>query len=656
MATKPGAVGEIFQTTSDNKGEVALKNAIVVAYFDCALSFKEDVIGWDITNSEGKFEIDYATWKMAGGNIIIRVYDCVRRLLRQKEFPDVQDETLDVGKIIIPYADVHGWKATLGAGVPQMVSQGNFTEILVDDEEAWQRLVQDIKQSENVINFTNLYFDTPRFYPVFESASMNPPEQPKPIYSDRIENLFLRKNRESGVTVRITVNDIDILVKGVDVVGYPFDTAGKVKDVFDEANKINPHTVEVRPFPSDYNQALHSKNVIIDDKLAYILGSPLQNEYYNDCRHPIDDPRRGLLSKRTGNAILVPIHDVSLRIEGPAVEHLDKTFCLFWRHLGGPMPDPLPVPEAANANGSIQIVRTLPAKMFKQSSEDEPIYQQGELGILEAYQRAIRNATDYIYLENQYCTEDLIYQALWLALEAKKNLNVIMVVNNKMDAPGYFALQSKWLRKLLQDFPKQFGAFTLWTHEVLEEKQGIVRNYIHAKVGIVDDKWATVGSANLAGQELNYSQHITGNFVLPHVVPITRSDKIEERAKEVNAVFFNGVDNEPTSYIPGDLRLSLWSEHLGYWNIDDEDLSAPPEGGWLNLWISRASERITCLNEAPPKWSPVRILPWVEEEDSIKYLLKVGINNATLKRLKVLDEVSSYDFSQGKWVGKRWFD
>ena len=64
---------------------------------------------------------------------------------------------------------------------------------------------------------------------------------------------------------------------------------------------------------------------------------------------------------------------------------------------------------------------------------------------------------------------------------------------------------------------------------------------IHAKVGIVDDKWATVGSANL-----DYASM--------------------DRAIEVNANLLGDADPEDPSDIVSILRRKLWAEHLGFFN------------------------------------------------------------------------------------------
>ena len=59
-------------------------------------------------------------------------------------------------------------------------------------------------------------------------------------------------------------------------------------------------------------------------------------------------------------------------------------------------------------------------------------------------------------------------------------------------------------------------------------------------MGIVDNKWATVGSANLDGFSLSSSPYI----------PLLVAGREQMRAIEANAVFFNGVADQPASDLP----------------------------------------------------------------------------------------------------------
>jgi phosphatidylserine/phosphatidylglycerophosphate/cardiolipin synthase-like enzyme len=185
------------------------------------------------------------------------------------------------------------------------------------------------------------------------------------------------------------------------------------------------------------------------------------------------------------------------------------------------------------------------------------------------------------------------------------------------------------------------GLFTLWSHDTVSDPQRIIRIYTHAKVGAVDDRWATIGSANLDGVSLSMSQHA--------IPPITDLDRLERRAIELNALFFDEVDGLPASTVPTDLRRALWAEHLGYNDPNHGDLKAPPAGGWLDLWKNRAQAKLDGLLAAPPEGHPARVLEWRSEEDPTQHLIALGLTDANLNNLKVETTGRSYDFDTGRW-------
>ena len=698
-----------YVVDSDGNG---IGGLTVVAY-DVESIDADIELGKATTSSDGHYEIKYPTsaygWLESEPDIKVRVFDTVKRLIYESpEKEDVSEESLFM-RIEIPTADIEGWLVTLRTGSAQMLSEDNRVDVLIDNKDAWEQITNGVEQADNFIHCSQLHFDVLRLFTVFDPEldpeNFDPENPPGTLISGkRLEKVLLTANKR-GVGVRLLMNDIML-------VPYPFDTADHVKDLYDTAASISPHTVQVRLFRTEYNNALHAKLFVIDGTVAYMNASPLLQEYFDDNKHRIDDPRRGKLSLLTGNVIKVPVHDVSVRIEGPAVKHIDETFALLWREAKGIVPGPAPVPPAIPSNAAVQVVRTLPGgkrfenvlffkvteesieKLKKEGVPDDVLtkleniknqvfvgeekfldilktaigdeqtviyeslileyakFAYGETGILEAYQRAIRNAEDFIYLENQYFTEPAIAAALHLALEKRPNLQVIMLLNNAVDAPKYHKLQTKLIHNLQSRFPDRFGAFTLWSHEKTDYGDRIIRNYVHSKVGIVDDKWATIGSANLAGQELILSQHILFGDLWPSTEwAITKKDVLEERAIEVNALFFNEVGGLPSSTIPEELRRILWAEHLGF-SPDDNILKNRYPGGWFQLWKDRAKEKLDGLNQDWPTLHKARILEWNEMEDPTKYLRFLGVRLDHLLRVTfvVETEVKSFDFLTGKWI------
>src|SRR5207253_3150063 len=108
------------------------------------------------------------------------------------------------------------------------------------------------------------------------------------------------------------------------------------------------------------------------------------------------------LGGRIGYAIGVPIHELTLRVQGPAVADIQATFLLHWnealRQAGKPIVPASVGPAVSAGNVDVQVVRTIRGGNYFAGSP------HGETGVLEAYLRAIAMANTYIYLENQYFT------------------------------------------------------------------------------------------------------------------------------------------------------------------------------------------------------------------------------------------------------------
>jgi hypothetical protein len=124
---------------------------------------------------------------------------------------------------------------------------------------------------------------------------------------------------------------------------------------------------------------------------------------------------------------------------------------------------------------------------------------------------------------------------------------------------------------------------------------------------------------------------------------------LEQRAVEVNALFFDNVDGLSPSPVPGDLRRLMWAEHLGYANPNHPDLQTRPAGGWLALWRDRAAAKLAALGANPPAGTSARVLEWRAEPDPKKHLQAIGLTKAQLSLLNVLEGGRSFDFTKGAW-------
>lgn len=654
-----------------------------VAAYDIEVFFDEALLGYRMTSATGNFSISYSATAYGLGvnpNIRIRIYDAVYRVLYESQvYRDVTDPVLSISPdIVINRADAEGWLVTglrrgaqgahtelRGTGTPQALSTGNEVTFLVDGQTALLALTKDFQDANDGSIRWLLHYhevgaitalDDPYDDDADIAASKYLTTPPTPATGKHLEEELLGANGR-GVAVWIVANDFPL--------PSPVDAAGYMEDYLKENA---PNTVQFARFDVPMFTPMHAKVVVIANALrkrAYLAIAGGSQEYFDGTKHFIDDPRRGTMG--LFSFIKVPVHDVYGHIEGPAVNHADEAIRLHWDAVSPTTIPALPSvaspsPAAVNA---VQIVRTLPKNRFGNMPE-------GETGVLEAYQRAFRNATDFIYLENQYFTEQAVADSLLAALEQNTSLVAIILINIDVDILFYNGWQQRLIEGLMAGARRvgagnRIGVFSRWADAKTEVspsvfRHRIIRNYVHSKVAIVDDKWATFGSANLEGTGLNQAQHLGHLGMLFGL----------SRGSEVNAVIYDRVPPNPTaaqpsgpalpaSLRPWELRRKLWSEHLG----DDADVDTKPTepGGWLKLWTDRAQAKLAALKLSPPQEHPARILPWVPKTDPSWNLGELGIIAISVATspdgsldidyrrpdLEVLTSVRSFDLEKGLW-------
>jgi phosphatidylserine/phosphatidylglycerophosphate/cardiolipin synthase-like enzyme len=625
-----GVRGQVLDTDGN-----PMEGFLVYA-FDVEVTDHDEPLSYASTDNAGNYSITYSKWAYGlerRPDIRLRVYGAASRLVYESiEYPDVDADTFNAPVIRIPKADAYGYLVTLLTGSSTLLSQGNAVKVLVDNKQAWEELITAVQKAQIRVACAQLMIDVGKVFTVFT------PEHPplgSPTQGLRPEDVILEINKSNSVSCYLVINDF---------IGEPeflsSNTVDAIKSYF--GSKM-PNTVNVQPFRRAYNKAMHAKFTAIEGDIVVVNASPILQEYFDDISHAIDEPRRGTMHW-LGNQIRVPVHDVSFSVKGPAVEHLQSTFVTLWSGTQAGFPvDVLPATplDPGEAVTSVQIVRTLPGNLFKTGPGAVP---DGELGILEAYQRAIGEAKDLIYFENQYFTSPLIPSSLLWALKNKPNLEIILLGNNKVDIPPYQTLQTSLFQQFLKDVEDlgvkdRVGIFTRWTHDSTASPQRIIRNYVHSKAGVVDDLWATIGSANLDGVSIYVSQHL--------LFYCSKNDLLEERAIEVNGVIYNGVDGQAASDIPGALRKTLWSEHLGLSGPQDQALQTKPAHGWVSLWKNAANAKAAGLKASPPTGNPANILEWQGENKPKNFLKKLGITPS--KDLTIETSVKDFSFKDGTW-------
>jgi phosphatidylserine/phosphatidylglycerophosphate/cardiolipin synthase-like enzyme len=299
----------------------------------------------------------------------------------------------------------------------------------------------------------------------------------------------------------------------------------------------------------------HEKLVIVDDEVAFVGGidlTSLSGDRWDSREHPVDG-RLGW-------------HDVATRLRGPAVADVALHFRARWQEVAGePLAAPRPQPSAGTTE--VQVLRTVPDGTYA-------FCRRGDFRILDAYVRALRSAQRLIYLENQFLwsTEIVDLIAAKLADPPSDELRVLLVLparpNNGADTTrgqlGRLVEASGDSGRLL--------ATTVSCHSGTRTHP----LYVHAKVAIVDDRWLTVGSANL-------NEHSLFNDTEMNVA--TCDAELARRT-----------------------RLQLWSEHL---ERPLERVDGDPTRAIDELWRPIAREQLRLHRTGRPRTHRLMELPAV---------------------------------------------
>jgi phosphatidylserine/phosphatidylglycerophosphate/cardiolipin synthase-like enzyme len=343
------------------------------------------------------------------------------------------------------------------------------------------------------------------------------------------------------------------------------------------------------------------------------------------------------------------VHDLSIAVVGPAVHDLYDTFRLYWNEDLDPLeklPDaPVAGPEAGgeDAVSKIQVVRTLSGKRFSE------LGGESEKGILEAYLRAFATAKNYIYLENQYFTDSVITDALVEVLKKKPELELILVVPIKPDVIFYPRRQAWRIEQLRAAGGDRVGVFTRWTYRPTNGRPWVAPIYIHAKGAVIDDSWATVGSANLDGLSLDY------NLLLSPLV------FGETTASELNITVLPPTTGAVTPFAEL-MRRRLFAEHLGL--VDAADVPNPTDGAlnhgpeykWLTkLWRPTAEQALSHVQAAKPEALHGFVLEYPKEDGGWldtprKHLAALGVHLKPSEAVvRPITGTRKFYFSTGKW-------
>jgi phosphatidylserine/phosphatidylglycerophosphate/cardiolipin synthase-like enzyme len=298
----------------------------------------------------------------------------------------------------------------------------------------------------------------------------------------------------------------------------------------------------------------HEKLVIVDGEVAFVGGidiTSLGGDRFDSSEHP--------MRNRLG------WHDAASRLAGPAVTDVATHFAARWHATTGERLQTVSPRVAGEIE--LQVVRTVPERIYA-------ALPRGDFRILEAYRRALRSARELVYLESQFLWSQQIVELLADKLRdpPSDGFRVVVLLPAK---PNNGADSTRGQLAVLVRADDGAGRFLATT---ISARTGELSGpaYVHAKIGIVDDRWLTIGSANL-------NEHSLFNDT------------------EMNVVCCDTAVARKT-------RLALWAEHL---ERPIDEISGDPRRVVDELWRPIALEQRKRLERGDPLTHRLRELPGV---------------------------------------------
>ena len=252
----------------------------------------------------------------------------------------------------------------------------------------------------------------------------------------------------------------------------------------------------------------HQKLVIIDEHLAFCGGIDLTSNRWDEPEHKARHSDR----RNPNGELYQPFHDLQVVVDGELAKSLASLARLRWQRACG---ETLPAVSIDHEEKDLQLSALVenpelrwdwPLTCQKAAIKlTMPTYKKwDEIRQIEtSYVNLIEEATDYIYIENQYFTSTLITEKLSACLSREQPPEVVIILPEMaegfLEREAMLRLQDSCLKKLRKSDHKQRLRVFFPFHQDLSDSMQIK---VHSKLIIVDDRFIELGSANLNNRSM----------------------------------------------------------------------------------------------------------------------------------------------------------
>ncbi len=427
-------------------------------------------------------------------------------------------------------------------------------ELFLSGEEQWESVYDDLLQANESVNWATWWWAS-------DLELVRPPEHPTMTEEEREPYTVLTVLDDLwGVPKRINVTNFcgegcfDLFTwitadgpledRGEDpdddweVVMQSNETSIAPYEDFDAPEIVVDYGVRLKGWPEFTNRVFaplgpeadearglalpiasyHQKLITIDTSAAYVGGMNTKGTDWDTLEHGVFEPRRmdfdsdledrAAVEAGEERSDLMPRKDYGVRVQGALVGDVDALLSQRWNQAiddGVPLSEyaqpfaPALTPEGSGPGLLAQLQLTLPAPAPERS-------------ILEGLQRALRQAQDYIYIEDQYWRSPLLNEVILEVLLERPQVQLMVVTQamSSADPAAYWTVQTDALYK--DQVPDQYRTLQVNSFDI-EFVDGLFGDYVqdhlwgmslHSKLVIIDDVYLSVGSANRNNRGLLY--------------------------------------------------------------------------------------------------------------------------------------------------------
>ena len=243
----------------------------------------------------------------------------------------------------------------------------------------------------------------------------------------------------------------------------------------------------------------------------------------------------------------------------------------------GALPPPRAAPPA-RGRARVQLLRT-----YRARRPGYPFAPAGEFSVARGFVKALQRARRLVYLEDQYLWSAGVGTALDAALRANPDLQVVAICPRYADQEGRLTVDPALLGQGLALRALSRSVRDWVTLLDIENDDGSPI-YVHAKISVIDDVWASVGRSNLNRRSWTHDTELTVAVLDDELVeptgptePISRTDPSGPTGSPAPSDAPRSPARDGARRFARDTRVQLVREHLGRPEGADADLVDPAQ-------------------------------------------------------------------------------